>query len=106
MKNTKLYLCIFAIFCFMSVTPKAQASSIMEIFSIINAAGTAINSVSGATRSAMSTFEMGQRVTDRTQERGDKKRAEKAYSDDTEEEYYRTLEETQTLQNRMKNKDL
>ena len=58
-----------------------------------------INSINSAGRGTMSTVEYAQRFTDRQQDRQDRKRAEKSYNENAEQEYYRTLQETQSLRN-------
>lgn len=64
----------------------------------INAVGGAINAVNTSTRYTMSTYEYANRFLDRRQERLDRKRAEKEYSQDAKAEYYKTLQEAQKLE--------
>ena len=76
----------------------AAEAGFSDVLSIINQTSNTINSVNSATRGTMSTVEFGQRFQDRQQDRQDRKRAEKEYNRNAELEYYRTLQETQLLQ--------
>lgn len=88
-----------AVLCAFCVQMNASA----DIFNTINNIGGAVHSINSAARGTMSTYEYGNRFLDRRQERLDRKRAEKSYSDDAEAEYYRTLQETQKLKNQNNN---
>ena len=72
-------------------------ASFMDVLDTINTTSRTINSVNRAAKGTMSTVEYSQRFTDRQQDRKDRKRAEKDYNSNAEAEYYRTLQETQQL---------
>lgn len=90
-------LCAISISFLVGFNMQAKAS-FMEVLDKINATSRTINSVNSASRGTMSTVEYAQRFTDRQQDRQDRKRAEKSYNATAEQEYYRTLYETQQLQ--------
>ena len=83
---------------------KAEAG-FMDVLNTINSASNTINSVNRAGRGTMSTVEYAQRFTDRQQDRKDRKRAEKEYNQTAEEEYYKTIQETEALK-RQSNQNL
>ena len=85
-------------FVFFSEINNAAEASFSDVLSIINQTSNTINSINRAGRGTMSTIEYGQRFQDRQQDRQDRKRAEKDYNRNAELEYYRTLQETQLLQ--------
>lgn len=74
-----------------------------DVLNTINRTSYTINSVNKAGRGTMSTIEYAQRFTDRQQDRQDRKRAEKDYNANAQDEYYRTLQETQRLRNQYYN---
>ena len=94
-----IILCAFVCLCSMSISSTAQAGY-LDVLNAINATGNTINTINRTSKGTMSTIEYSQRFTDRQQDRKDRKAAEKEYNDDAEAEYYRTLQETQQLQQR------
>ena len=86
------------------VNMPAKADFMNVLNTISNTAHT-INSVNSAGRGTMSTVEAAQRFQDRQQDRQDRKRAEKSYNESAEQEYYRTLQETQSLQSQYRFKN-
>ncbi len=90
--------CAFCLSAFIGFNMQAKADYFSVLRTIGSTAST-INSVNSAGRGTMSTIEYAQRFTDRQQDRKDRKRAEKEYNQNAEEEYYRTLQETQSLRN-------
>ncbi len=72
----------------------------LDVLNVINSTANTVNSVNRAGRGTMSTVEYTQRFTDRQQDRQDRKRAEKSYNESAEQEYYRTIQETQSLRQR------
>ncbi len=85
------------VFSFFSGFNYPAKADFMEVLNTINRTSHTINSVNRAGRGTMSTVEYAQRFTDRQQDRQDRKRAEKDYNANAENEYYRTLQETQQL---------
>ncbi|MBQ9246427.1 hypothetical protein IJ182_09195 [bacterium] len=99
MKMKKLFALIAGALClsfFIGIDMQAQADFINVLNNISRTAET-VNSVNRAGRGTMSTIESAQRFTDRQQDRKDEKRAQKEYNANAEQEYYRTLQETQAL---------
>ena len=99
MKKKNLVMVIACAVCVSTIIGfNMQAKA--DYFSVLRTIGgtaSAINSVNSASRGTMSTVEYAQRFTDRQQDRKDRKRAEKEYNENAEQEYYRTLQETQNL---------
>ena len=89
---------LFAFAAIFLTLSSVKADSVYDVLNVINSTGYTIRNVNNTGRSTMSTVEYAQRFTDRRQERLDEKRAQKEYSQDAEEEYYKTLEETRQLQ--------
>lgn len=95
----KTFACIILTACIISwsgFVNKSEAG-FTDVLNVINQTGRTINTINSAGRSTMNTIEYGQRFQDRQQDRQDRKRAEKAYNESAEQEYYRTLQETQQL---------
>ena len=74
-------------------------ASYFEVLSNIGSTARTINSVNSAARGTLSTIEFSQRFEDRQQDRRDRKRTEKEYNQNAEQEYYKTLQETEALRN-------
>ena len=101
MRVKKLFVAVIFAMClsyFIGFNLPAKADYLSVLNTISSTANT-INSVNRAGRGTMSTVEATQRFTDRQQDRQDRKRAEKSYNASAEEDYYRTLQETQALRN-------
>jgi len=98
MKRKFVSYCIISVFAFAFIVQQEVKASFMDVLNTINHTSNTINSVNRATRGTLSTVEYGQRFQDRQQDRQDRKRAEKEYNRNAELEYYRTLQETQLLQ--------
>ena len=111
MKNIKRkigYSCVVSMLAFTGVIciqQEAQAN-FMDVLNTVNSVSNTINSVNRAGRGTMSTVEYAQRFQDRQQDRQDRKRVEKSYNASAEEEYYRTLQETQMLKQQYYNSNL
>lgn len=108
MKKRLIFCCTFcALALSFAIGFNMQANaSFSDVLHTVNSASRTINSVNSAGRSTMSTVEYAQRFTDRQQERKDRKRAEKEYNASAEEEYYRTIQETQQLRQQYTNQNL
>jgi hypothetical protein len=76
---------------------KANAD-FMTVVDTVQRTSDAINAVNQAGRGIMSTTEFFQRFKDRRQENADKKRAEKAYNEAAKQEYDKTVNEINMLQ--------
>jgi hypothetical protein len=99
MKKRKLVMVTACAVC-VSFAAGFNMQAKADYFSVLRTIGgtaSAINSVNSASRGTMSTVEYAQRFTDRQQDRKDRKRAEKEYNENAEQEYYRTLQETESL---------
>lgn len=107
MKNMKrkfMFACTATVLCAATMFVFAQEAKagFMDVLNTINATSNTINSVNRAGRGTMSTVEYAQRFQDRQQDRQDRKRAEKDYNENAEQEYYKTLQETQMLKQQIK----
>lgn len=105
MKKLTFYFSVAALFCLLGL-PNVASAGVLDFANSINAIGGAVNSINHATRGTMSTIEYSQRFSDRRQERRDRKSVEAQYNNDTEAEYYRTIQETQQLEQRSQQNNL
>ena len=106
MKRKFVSYCIISVFTFAFIVQQEVKASFMDVLNTINHTSNTINSVNRATRGTLSTVEYGQRFQDRQQDRQDRKRAEKNYNETAEQEYYKTLQETQMLKYQYENSNL
>lgn len=98
MKRRQLVLTAVAVLSASIMMGGSQANaSYFDVINAISNTAYTINSVNSAARGTMSTVEYSQRFQDRQQDRKDRKRSEKEYNENAEQEYYRTLQETQAL---------
>lgn len=98
-------MCALVLSFFIGFNMEANAD-FLDVLNTVNTASRTINSVNSAGRGTMSTVEYAQRFTDRQQDRKDRKRAEKEYNASAEDEYYRTLQETQQLKQQYASQNL
>ena len=99
MKKNIFITVIFSTFLFGITGYNTTANAdFMTVVDTVQRTSDAINAVNQAGRGIMSTTEFFQRFKDRKQDRSDLKRAEKAYNEAAKQEYDKTINEIDMLQ--------
>ena len=100
------YILIAVCIMFISGINTMVKADFFTVLDNIQRTSDAINSVNQAGRGIMSVTEYFQRFKDRSQDRSDRKRAEKAYNEAAYQEYVKTEQEIQQLQQQYYNQNL